>query len=185
MRWLSGSSSRPLVLYAGGGRCARRRARQAVQNCPDPRNESRDAPGRARWPGALASRGVTHRPPPGALATRPTALLGTCWTDRSSADAEAGAGAEAAVSRAYASNLQSAQKRFVPMHSRAAIANNASGVDEEDRPADRPVFLTRRRARRPAPRDRGGAETSTPAVPGSVDGHPGSQIDPRTAALQA
>ena len=46
--------------------------------------------GRARWPGALASRGVTHRPPPGALATRPTALLGTCWTDRSSADAEAG-----------------------------------------------------------------------------------------------
>ena len=69
------------------------------------RGGGRGCPGRARWPGALASRGVTHRPPPGALATRPTALLGTCWTDRSSADAEAGA-AEAAVSRAYASALR-------------------------------------------------------------------------------
>jgi hypothetical protein len=35
----------------------------------------------------------------GALATRPTALLGACWVGRSSA----GAGAGAAVSQAYAS----------------------------------------------------------------------------------
>ena len=57
---------------------------------------------RARWPGALASRGVTRWPPPGgALATRPTALLGASWVGRSSA----GAGAGAAVSQAYASAL--------------------------------------------------------------------------------
>jgi hypothetical protein len=46
---------------------------------------------RARWPGALA--------------TRPTALLGACWVGRSSAGAGAGAGAGAAVSPAYASAL--------------------------------------------------------------------------------
>src|SRR5689334_19010454 len=38
---------------------------------------------------------------------------------------------------------QSTQKRVVPMHPRAAIANHALGVDEVDRPADRPVVLTR------------------------------------------
>src|SRR5438552_1142806 len=38
---------------------------------------------------------------------------------------------------------QRAQKRVVPMHPRAAIANHALGVDEVDRPAYRPVFLPR------------------------------------------
>src|ERR687888_2158485 len=38
---------------------------------------------------------------------------------------------------------QRAQKRVVPMHPRAAIANHTLGVDEVDRPAYRPVFLTR------------------------------------------
>jgi hypothetical protein len=58
------------------------------------------SPGRARWPGALASRGVTRRPPPGGtLATRPTALLGAGRAGQSNG------GVGAAVSQAYASAL--------------------------------------------------------------------------------
>ena len=54
--------------------------------------------GPERWPAEAPPAG----PRQGTLATRPTALLGSCWADRSSA----GAGAGAAVSKAYASALR-------------------------------------------------------------------------------
>jgi hypothetical protein len=53
--------------------------------------------GPERWPAEAPPAG----PRQGALATRPTALLGASWVGRSSA----GAGAGAAVSQAYASAL--------------------------------------------------------------------------------
>jgi hypothetical protein len=56
--------------------------------------------GRAHWPEALASRGVTRLPPPGrTLATRPTTLFGAGGAGQSKG------GAGAAVSQAYASAL--------------------------------------------------------------------------------
>jgi len=73
VRWHSGRL-RPLVLYAGGGLHAG--GEEPRKRCsPVPIPAARWRPGmflaRARWPGALASRGATRRPPPGGAGHAP------------------------------------------------------------------------------------------------------------------
>ena len=94
---------------------------------------------RARWPGALASRGATRRPPPGGAGHAPHRPA----RGRLGGPVERRGRSRGRCVKSLRERTQRAQKRVVPMHPRAAIANHALGVDEVDCPAYRPVVLPR------------------------------------------
>jgi hypothetical protein len=134
----------PGGLEAGGGR--RAGGGEPLKRCitvpiPAARRRHGTFPGRPRWPGPLARRGAACRPPPGCAGHAPhrlaRGLLGGP-VERRGRSRDRGRCVKSLRER-----TQSAQKRFVPMHPKSAIANNALGVDEVDHTAYRPVFLPR------------------------------------------